>query len=283
MTFSVVARDRATGDLGGAVQSRFLAVGSLVLHAEAGRGSIATQALGNPSYGPRGLGLLAAGASAEQAVAILVGSDGQANRRQLGVVDAAGRVAAHSGAACSPWAGHATGDGFSCQGNILVSGATVQAMAEVMADTTVPFPERLVQALVAGQQAGGDSRGQQSAGLLVVRAGGGYGGLSDRYIDLRVDDHSDPIVELGRLLRLHRLYFDKPGEDELLPIRGELAAEIARLLEERTQERVLASDLDALWDRLDRWAGRENLEERMVRRGAIDRTVLTVLRGRSSP
>jgi uncharacterized Ntn-hydrolase superfamily protein len=198
VTFSIVARDPGTGDLGGAVQSKFLSVGSLVLHGRAGAGMVATQAWANVSYGPRGLDLLAAGATAPQALEVLVGGDDQPGVRQAAVVDAAGRVAAHTGGDCPDWAGHHTGDGFSCQGNILVSAATVAAMAAAMRERAdLELPERLVAALEAGQAAGGDARGQQSAALLVVREGGGYGGRSDRHIDLRVDDHPTPIAELA--------------------------------------------------------------------------------------
>jgi uncharacterized Ntn-hydrolase superfamily protein len=279
VTFSIVARDPDTGDLGGAVQSKFLSVGSLVLHGRAGAGMVATQAWANVSYGPRGLDLLAAGATAPQALEVLVGGDDQPGMRQAAVVDAAGRVAAHTGGDCPDWAGHHGGDGFSCQGNILVSGATVAAMAAAMRERTdLEFPERLVAALEAGQAAGGDARGQQSAALLVVREGGGYGGRSDRHIDLRVDDHPGPIAELGRLLALHRRYFRRPGDDELAELTGPLAAEVAGHLARRGAEPVDPGDAAALWAALEGWAGLENLEERLVRRGWIDPTTLEVLR-----
>jgi uncharacterized Ntn-hydrolase superfamily protein len=279
MTFSVVARDPRTGDLGVAVQSKFLAVGAAVIHAAGGVGAIATQARANLSYGPRGLTLLQAGATAGLAVEALVGSDPLADRRQVGIVDASGRVAAHTGGGCSDWAGHLVGDGFSCQGNILVSRATLESMAATMSDRLdLPLPERLVAALAVGQAAGGDARGQESAGLLVVRPGGGYGGQSDRLMDLRIDDHPSPIAELDRLVALHRRYFDRPSENELVRIDRTLGAEIAERLARATGIAVDAEDPEALWTRLERWAGRENLEERMVRRGAIDQTVLGVLR-----
>ena len=279
MTFSVVARDPTTGDLGVAVQSKFLAVGAAVIHAAGGVGAIATQARANLSYGPRGLTLLQAGATAALAVEALVGSDPLAERRQVGIVDASGRVAAHTGGGCSDWAGHLVGDGFSCQGNILVSRATLESMAATMSERLdLPLPERLVAALAVGQAAGGDARGQESAGLLVVRPGGGYGGQSDRLMDLRIDDHPSPIAELDRLVALHRRYFDRPSENELVRIDRTLGAEIAERLARATGIAVDAEDPEALWTRLERWAGRENLEERMVRRGAIDQTVLGVLR-----
>jgi uncharacterized Ntn-hydrolase superfamily protein len=279
VTFSIVARDPRTGDLGAAVQSKFLSVGSLVLHGRAGAGMVATQAWANVSYGPRGLALLEAGATASQALAVLLGTDDQPGMRQAAVLDAAGRVAAHTGGDCPDWAGHLTGEGFSCQGNILVSGATVEAMAAAMRERAdLELPERLVAALDAGQAAGGDARGQQSAALLVVREGGGYGGRSDRHIDLRVDDHPAPIAELGRLLALHRRYFRRPGDDELVELTGPLAAEVAGHLARHGHGPADPGDPAALWQALEGWAGLENLEERLVRRGWIDPTTLDVLR-----
>jgi uncharacterized Ntn-hydrolase superfamily protein len=280
MTFSIVARDPRSGDLGVAVQSKFLAVAAAVPYARAGVGAIATQALANLSWGPRGLDALEGGATAAEALADLVRSDERPERRQAGIVDATGRVACHTGSGCSAWAGHHLGDGFACQGNVLVSGATVDALAASMdASRREVLADRLVAALAAGQAAGGDSRGQQSAGILVVRAGGGYGGQSDRLVDLRVDDAADPIGELGRLLRLHRLYFGRPDEASLIPIDTALAREIATRIGGLTGDPPNPRNMEALWARLDRWAGRENLEERMVRPGSIDPVVLAVLRG----
>jgi uncharacterized Ntn-hydrolase superfamily protein len=279
MTFSIVARDPETGDLGGAVQSKFLSVGGVVLHGRAGTGMVATQAWANVSYGPRGLALLEAGATARQALDALLGSDDQPGQRQAAIVDATGRVAAHTGGECPDWAGHRTGDGFSCQGNILVSGATVEAMAAAMRERAgLELPERLVAALDAGQAAGGDARGQQSAALLVVREGGGYGGRSDRHVDRRVDDHATPIAELGRLLALHRRYFRRPRDDELVELAGPLAAEVAGHLARRGAGPAGSDDAAALWAALEGWAGLENLEERLVKPGWIDPTTLNALR-----
>ncbi len=198
-TFSIVGYDPQTGDLGVAVQSKFFAVGSVVPFAKAGVGAIATQAFANTTYGPRGLEMLASGKSAQEVVAALVAEDAQANQRQVGVVDAQGRAAAHTGERCLEWAGHVSGENFTAQGNILVSQATVDAMARAFRETEGSLGEKLVRALEQGQQAGGDSRGRQSAALLIVRAGGGYAGFDDRYCDLRVDDHPTPIQELRRL------------------------------------------------------------------------------------
>lgn len=279
MTFSIVARDPETGDLGGAVQSKFLGVGGVVLHGRAGVGMVATQAWANVSYGPRGLALLEAGASARQALDVLLGADDQPGQRQAAIVDRAGRAAAHTGGECPDWAGHHTGDGVSCQGNILVSGATVEGMAAAFREGAgLPLPERLVAALDAGQAAGGDARGQQSAALLVVREGGGYGGGSDRLVDLRVDDHATPIAELGRLLALHRRDFQRPRDDELVELAGPLAAEVAAHLARRGRGPADPGDAAALWQAVAAWAGLENLEERLVRPGWIDPVTLEALR-----
>lgn len=199
-TFSIVAFDPKTGDLGVAVQSRFLGVGSVVPWAKAGVGAVATQAWANMRYGPEGLALLEGGKDAAAAVAALTGADADRDRRQVGIVDAKGRAAAYTGAGCLAWAGHRAGEHFTAQGNILAGEKVVDAMADGFAAADGELADRLVEALAAGQRAGGDKRGQQSAALLVVRKDGGYGGNNDRYIDLRVEDHEKPIDELKRLL-----------------------------------------------------------------------------------
>lgn len=198
-TFSIVGYDPATGDLGVAVQSKFFAVGAAVPFARAGVGAVATQAQGNMSFGPRGLDLLELGVAPDVVVETLLADDPDREHRQLGIVNAAGAASAHTGSECMSWAGHRVGEGYAAQGNILVSEETVDAMATAFENTDAILGERLMRALEAGQKAGGDSRGVQSAAILVVRAGGGYGGFSDRYCDLRVDDHEDPIGELRRL------------------------------------------------------------------------------------
>jgi uncharacterized Ntn-hydrolase superfamily protein len=209
-TFSIVARDPETGDLGVAVQSRFLGVGSVVPWARADVGAIATQAWANTTFGPEGLRLLAAGRPAAEVLKTLVAGDDGSAWRQLGIVDAKGRAASFTGEKALDWAGHRTGDGFACQGNILAGEEVVEAMAKAFRESEEPLPERLVAALRAGQAAGGDRRGRQSAALLVVRAGGGYSGFNDRYVDLRVEDHERPIEELARVLALHRKTFGIP-------------------------------------------------------------------------
>ena len=207
-TFSVVAHDPATEAWGVAVQSRFLAVGSVVPWAEAGVGAVATQALANTRFGPLGLALLRQGLNAEHSLAELLAADPGREQRQVGVVDRLGRAAAFTGAECFPWAGHLVGEHFACQGNILAGEAVVVQMAEAMQQHTgQPFADRLLAALQAGQAAGGDSRGQQSAAILIVRPNGGFAGYGDRALDLRVDDHPTPIAELARLIALHRETF----------------------------------------------------------------------------
>jgi uncharacterized Ntn-hydrolase superfamily protein len=203
-TFSIVAFDPETGDLGVAVESKFFGVGAVVPWAKAGVGAVATQAFANTTFGPRGLHLLEMGFPAQEALDVLVKSDPRSDRRQVGVVDAKGRPATRTGSKCNPWAGGRTGDQYAAQGNILTGKEVVDAMAAAFEGSAGrPLADRLVEALLAGQAAGGDSRGQQSAALLVVRQKGGYAGLNDRYVDLRVDDHPRPIEELERLLEIH--------------------------------------------------------------------------------
>jgi uncharacterized Ntn-hydrolase superfamily protein len=209
-TFSIVALDPETGELGVAVQSKFIAVGAVVPWARAGVGAIATQSFANTRYGPEGLALLAAGKSAEQVVVALSSADEGRARRQLGIVDAKGRAASYTGDACFDWAGGRTGESYAAQGNILAGAGVVDAMAASFEASKGPLADRLIAALAAGQAAGGDKRGRQSAALLVVREGWGYAGLNDLYRDLRVDDHPRPIQELARLLELHRALFARP-------------------------------------------------------------------------
>lgn len=206
-TFSIVACDLKAGQWGVAVQSKFLAVGPIVPWAEASVGALATQAYANTSYGPRGLAMLRLGFSAEETLRKLIETDEGREHRQVGIVDSHGRAAAFTGKECYGWAGHIVGKNFAAQGNILVSRKTVEAMAEAFERTRGPLAKRLLEALRAGQRAGGDRRGQQSAAIVIVKERGGYGEFNDRLIDLRVDDHLDPIEELARLLELRELYF----------------------------------------------------------------------------
>ncbi len=281
-TFSIVAFDPKTGDLGVAVQSKFLAAGAVVPWARAKVGAIATQSWANTSYGPKGLELLSQGYSAPEVVEILIAEDEGRDLRQVGIVDAKGRAAAYTGKDCFEWAGHIVGPGYACQGNILASSRVVEAMAEAFEKSEGELAHRLLAALEAGQAAGGDKRGQQSAALLVVREKGGYGGFNDRYVDLRVDDHPEPIKELKRLLSLYELYFFKPKPEDLVEIKGEIALEIQRiLLKTGDYSGPLSGEYDgATKEAFRNLCLRENLEERWQEEPLVDLTVLNFLRER---
>ncbi len=223
-TFSIVAGDPASGVWGIAVQSRFISVGSVVPWAEAGSGAIATQASANTRYGPEGLALLRQGLDAGEVVRRLSEADRGRDDRQFGVVDRAGHAAAFTGKKCMEWAGHEVGDGFTCQGNILFGPAVVRAMARAYEATPGDLIDRLLAALTAGQREGGDRRGMQSAALLVVKSGAGYGGGNDRWVDLRVDDHPSPIEELKRVFKVYDLtMLAREDPATAVPIAGEVA------------------------------------------------------------
>jgi uncharacterized Ntn-hydrolase superfamily protein len=273
-TYSIAACDLDAGHWGVATQSKFLAVGSVVPWAEPHVGAIATQAYANPRYGPEGLRLLRDGLSAREAVDRLTAGDNGRDHRQLGIVDAKGGSATFTGDECMDWAGGVAGPGFSAQGNILVSEATVTALAEAFAATAGrPLADRLLECLAAAQAAGGDRRGQQSAALLVVESDGGYAGLSDTLVDLRVDDHADPVGELARLHRLHRALFGATPRAEWLPVDNALADELRGHLARLGYDGELESAFA-------RWAGTENLEERVEGIDLIDPVVLEELRNR---
>jgi uncharacterized Ntn-hydrolase superfamily protein len=282
-TFSIVGFDPQTGDLGVGVQSKFLAVGAVVPFARAGVGAVATQSWANTSYGPRGLDLLTAGKSPDEAIAALTGADDHPEQRQVGIVDAQGRSASFTGPNCFPWAGGMTGPNFAAQGNILVGADTVRALAETFQQAQGSLAHRLMEALAAGQRAGGDSRGQQSAALLVVREAGGYGGFNDRMIDLRVDEHPQPITELARLLDYYELLFLKPLPEDLLPIDATLATELQQLLTHSGDYSSPVTGIfdDATFQALERYGGRENLEERLLHDSndqRLDRKVIEYIR-----
>jgi uncharacterized Ntn-hydrolase superfamily protein len=270
MTFSIVARSDDGDSWGVAVASKFLAVGSAVSAARLDVGAVATQSFANTLYKRDGLTHLAAGLNADQTLAALLAADEQREERQVGIVDASGRAATFSGSGCLYWAGGTAGDGFACQGNILVGPQVVDAMVATWTSRTdLAFAERLLAALAAGDAEGGDSRGRQSAALLVVSRAGAYTPGDDLAYDLRVDDHQDPVTELSRLLALHHGYFDAPDPDGLLPLEGELAAEVERLL-----AAVGRPDLET-------WAGVENYEKRL-QPGFIDPYLLDRLRAQAA-
>jgi uncharacterized Ntn-hydrolase superfamily protein len=266
-TYSIVGCDLDARQWGVAVQSKFLAVGSVVPWAEPDVGAIATQAYANPSYGPNGLALLREGLGASDVVERLTEEDEGRDHRQLGVIDANGDGASWTGPECNEWAGGRTGTGYAAQGNILVGAETVDALAATFeAKADLPLVQRLIECLAAAQAAGGDRRGQQSASVLVVQRDGGYAGLSDTLVDLRVDDHERPIEELRRIYGIHRRLFEVSPRDEWLPLEGNLGAEV--------DERLGRLGYDSL----DAWAGVENLEERVDGGDAIDPVVLDALR-----
>ncbi len=280
MTFSIVARDLQTGELGIAVQSKFLAVGAVVPWARAGVGAIATQSWANTTYGPRGLELLASGLPASEVLLQLTRDDDRRALRQVGIVGITGAPATYTGEECFPWAGGHVGEHYTCQGNILVGEDTVLAMARTFEETTGHLCDRLVAALSAGQATGGDSRGQQSAALLVVREGGGYEGFNDRFIDLRVDDHQQPIGELKRILQLHKLYLSPTEPGDIMVIDHALSVELQGLLttSQDYQGRISGSYDESTRDAFRKFCGRENLEERWFEDARIDRVVLEFMR-----
>lgn len=277
-TFSIVGWDPFEQELGVAVQSKFLAVGSVVPWAKAGVGAIATQSWANTMYGVRALELLAYGKSPQETIDILIGDDEDAESRQVGIVNMEGESAAFTGSDCFEVATHRTGEYFTCQGNLLANEQVVEAMAEAF-ETSIgdDLADRLIAALRAGQEAGGDSRGQQSAALLVVKEGGGYGGFNDRYIDLRVDDHPEPIEELARLLGLHKLYYPRPFET-VLDLEGEtldkLAADLTVLGYLETSDGGEQYTQDDVVEALRRFSLKENLEERLRDDGEVYEAVL---------
>ena len=273
-TYSIAACDLEAGHWGVATQSKFLAVGSVVPWAESQVGAIATQAYANPRYGRDGLELLREGLAAAEVVERLTDADDDRAHRQLGVVDAKGGSATFTGGECMDWAGGLAGPCFAAQGNILVGEETVAALATTFAATVgSPLAERLLECLAAAQAAGGDRRGQQSAALLVVERDGGYAGLSDLLVDLRVDDHAQPVTELARLHGLHALLFGKSPSETWIDVDDDLRVELT----DRLTKLGYSGDLEQAFGA---WSGTENLEERVDGVDRIDPVVLAELRKR---
>jgi uncharacterized Ntn-hydrolase superfamily protein len=273
-TYSIVACDLEAQQWGVSVQSKFLAVGSVVPWAEPQVGAIATQAYANPRYGPNGLQLLREGLSAQEVVDRLTGEDEGRDHRQLGVVDGQGNAATYTGKECMDWAGGRMGTNYAAQGNILVNKETVDAMAETFESSSGLLANRLIDCLAAAQEAGGDSRGQQSSALLVVQRDGGYAGMSDVVVELRVEDHERPIEELRRVYTLHDEIFGVTPRDKWLPVDDELATEL--------RERLAKLGYDGeLEESFTRWTGKENLEDRVDGIEGIDPVVLEALRSRT--
>ena len=277
MTFSIVACDLQEPSWGVAVASKFPAVGAVVPWAQAGAGAVATQSFANTSFGPRGLALMATGHTAEDALARLLEDDPEREHRQVGLVDAGGRAATFTGSGCYAWAGGITGKGYAIQGNILSGPRVVSSMEKKFLSTKGDLPTRLHAALLAGDRAGGDRRGRQSAAIYVVKPKGGYGGFIDRWIDYRVDDHEDPVLRLGELLELHKLYFGKSPEKERVYLKGKSLKRIQIIL--RSQG-YTESDPSGKYDDVTRAAftafvGNENFEERAdPSAGWVDKPVL---------
>src|SRR6266540_5759511 len=230
MTFSIVACDLEEQAWGVAVASKFPAVGAVVPWAQACIGAVATQSFANTSFGPRGLALMGTGLSAQETLDRLLEDDPDKELRQVGLVDAKGGSATYSGTGCFTWAGGVSGKGYAIQGNILASGNVVPAMEKAFLKAKGNLPTRLYAALLAGDRAGGDKRGRQSAAIYVAKPNGGYGGYIDRWIDYRVDDHEDPVQRLGELLEMHDLYFGKSPESERVEIKGKVLQQISEIL-----------------------------------------------------
>lgn len=285
-TFSIAAYDPKREEWGVAVQSKFLAAAAVVSWARANAGAVATQSYANVSYGFRGLDLMEEGLPAEEVINKLIKDDGDRDLRQVGLVDKNGTAAAFTGEKCHTWSGHHVGDGYTCQGNILIPG-TIEAMAakyEEVRGLEGELADWLVLALEAGQEAGGDKRGRQAAGVIVVRDKGGYGGDNDRYLDLRVDDHPYPILKLKQLVENHHLYFGVVNPEDLLPLTS-VATELQEIMKKtgHFQEEITGAVDQKMITSLRNLVGEENLEERWNGdEKAIDNKVVEYLRAKFS-
>lgn len=279
-TFSIAAFDPDDGAWGVAVASKFPAVGAVVPWAKSGAGAVATQAMGNTSFGTRGLEMMAAGRSAPETLDALLADDVGREHRQVGAVDAAGRAATFTGKECLAWAGGRTGEHFAIQGNILTGPEVVDAMAQAFRPDSGDLADRLMAALLAGDRAGGDRRGRQSAALFVVKPQAGYGGFNDIWLDYRVDDDPDPVPRLVELLAIHRLYFGKSPADDQIPIAGEVATQLQRIM---ASLGYYGGPVSGAYDETTRSAlmafiGNENFEDRTdFAAGQIDRPVFDYL------
>jgi uncharacterized Ntn-hydrolase superfamily protein len=278
-TFSIVARDSSNGDIGIIVQSKFPAVGAVVPWAMAEAGGVATQAWANTSYGPRGLEFLTEGKNASETLKALLKNDEKVEHRQVGIVDAKGLAVSHTGKECMEWAGHIVGDGYTCQGNILAGETVVKDMAEAYEKTEGDLIDRLFAALNAGQVAGGDRRGMQSAAILVVRKEGGYEGGNDRYIDVRVDDHPRPIEELERIFALYDMtLLNREDPSRLHHIEGDIALKIQQALVSQGFLEVIDKEFsDTATSALREWVNTNNFENKWREDGTIWQSVLDYL------
>jgi uncharacterized Ntn-hydrolase superfamily protein len=278
-TFSIVACDLKAHAWGVAVASKFPAVGAVVPWAKAKAGAVATQALANTSYGPRGLEMMTGGMAAEETLSKLLAHDRDREHRQVGLVDAAGHPACYTGKECKEWAGCLTGPGYAIQGNMLTDVEVVQQMERTYLESKAELPERLFAALEAGGRAGGDRRGRQAAALLVVKEKAGYGGHNDRWLDLRIDDHLNPIARLGELLELQRLYFGRSPKASRVRLEGPVVKDIQQIM----KGLGYYTPVDGRYDDATREAFRafihnENFEERAdPDQGWLDEPVLAYL------
>ena len=282
-TFSIIGRDPETSELGVAVQSKFLGAGSVVPWARAEAGAIATQAAANLDYGEIGMFLLSKGYPADKVLRALLALDDGREERQIGIVDARGGSVSFTGRECMNWAGGLSGPNFAAQGNILVGEETVKALARTFQETGGPLARRLVTALDRAQDAGGDRRGRQAAGLLVVKEKGSYGGYNDKYIDLRVDDDPEPIKRLIHLLDLHELYFSKTAPEDMLEAKGSVAEQIQAAL---SRLGYYAGPASGAFDGRTKaafrsFSGVENFEERLLQGDFVDRKVFEFLLGKA--
>jgi len=280
-TFSIVARDFGNGDFGVAVQSKFPAVGAVVPWAKANVGAVATQAFSNVTYGPRALDMLESGLTSSQALDRLLSEDDQRQVRQVAIVDSKGTVAVHTGTECMNWAGHVTGDGYSCQGNILTGREVVESMARAYENTKGDLIDRLLAALTAGQKAGGDRRGQQSAALLVIREKGGYEGFTDRYVDLRVDESPHPIEELKRIFKVYDMtMLSREDPSRLIAV----SAPVSRIIQANLKKLgFYEGDITGVYDgqtkkALSDFVNVNNFENRMRQDGFIWKSILEYMR-----
>lgn len=278
MTFSIVGFDPVEKEWGIAVQSKFLGVGAVVPWAKAGVGAVATQSYANTTYGPKALELMAAGKTAQETLEIILEEDREREMRQVGLIDAQGNAATFTGSQCYNWAGGVTGPYFAAQGNILVDENTVKAMAETFTAAKGNLAERLLAALDAGQDAGGDSRGQQSAAIYVVKERGGYGNFNDRYIDLRVDDHPQPIKELIRIYGLQQLYFAPSKPERVVPVTGEIETELVTHLGRLGYFKANFAGREETLKALTAYLHTENFEMREQEKGFIDLDVLDYMK-----
>ncbi len=285
-TYSICGLDPKTGEIGIAVQSKFMCVGAIVPYGEAGTGIVATQSWANTSFGPKAMEMLKKGMEPEKIIEVMLAEDEGKEFRQVGVLSADGKSAAFTGNQCFSWAGNISGENFTCQGNILAGPQVIEAMAKTFQNTGGDLAERLLQALEAGTEAGGDRRGKQAAALLVLKDKGGYGGFNDRYIDLRVDEHREPVKELRRLHNLYKLYFYKSAPENIVKVEGSLFAGVQQLLVE--WDYIKAEDqtntpTQAFWEAVNSFHLMENFDERIQPAGLIDLEVVEFMRSNIPP